>query len=213
MENSVCASRTPARNCPVVCLAMKPVGEPDAGDRPVRFDERGWETERCRMAQATAPILDSTDGSSLSQAIQNGSVRLQAVDTWQSALLVGGRARDARPQPDHWRVLPPSSATIRASTSGRVWSHHCPEASARESHSSARAHRPVLMRASRTRRTGSALTLWLWGGQATTLSEPRKKSCMRHGPGSGGSLAALARSQRQKDPTRAGGLASLISRP
>jgi hypothetical protein len=22
-------------------------------------DERGWETERCRMAQATAPILDS----------------------------------------------------------------------------------------------------------------------------------------------------------
>ena len=25
---------------------MKPVGEPDAGDRHVRFDERGWETER-----------------------------------------------------------------------------------------------------------------------------------------------------------------------
>jgi hypothetical protein len=39
---------------------VKPVGEPDAGDRHVRFDERGWETERCRMAQATAPILDST---------------------------------------------------------------------------------------------------------------------------------------------------------
>src|SRR5262245_16260452 len=43
-----------------VCLTMKPVGEPDAGDRHVRFDERGWETERCRMAEATAPILDST---------------------------------------------------------------------------------------------------------------------------------------------------------
>jgi len=41
---------------------MKPVGEPDAGNRHVRFDERGWETERCRMAQATAPILDSTRG-------------------------------------------------------------------------------------------------------------------------------------------------------
>src|SRR5438445_7096183 len=27
---------------------------------PVRFDERGRETERCRMAQATAPFLDST---------------------------------------------------------------------------------------------------------------------------------------------------------
>ena len=24
-------------------------------------DERGWETERCRMAQATAPLFDSTD--------------------------------------------------------------------------------------------------------------------------------------------------------
>jgi hypothetical protein len=30
----------------LVCHAMKPVGEPDAGDRHVRFDERGWETER-----------------------------------------------------------------------------------------------------------------------------------------------------------------------
>ena len=44
-----------------VCLTMKPVGEPDALIGHVRFDERGWETERCRMAQATAPILDSTD--------------------------------------------------------------------------------------------------------------------------------------------------------
>jgi hypothetical protein len=33
-----------------VYLAVKPVGEPDAGDRHARFDERGWETERCRMA-------------------------------------------------------------------------------------------------------------------------------------------------------------------
>jgi hypothetical protein len=44
-----------------VYLAVKPVGKPDAGNRLVRFDERGWETERCRMAQATAPILDSTE--------------------------------------------------------------------------------------------------------------------------------------------------------
>ena len=36
--------------CPVVCLAVKPVGEPDAGDRHVRFDERGWETERWPLA-------------------------------------------------------------------------------------------------------------------------------------------------------------------
>jgi len=39
---------------------VKPVGEPDALIGHVRFDERGWETERCRGAQATAPILDST---------------------------------------------------------------------------------------------------------------------------------------------------------
>ena len=43
-----------------VCLTTKPVGEPDAGNPHVRFDERGWETERCRMAQATAPVLNST---------------------------------------------------------------------------------------------------------------------------------------------------------
>jgi hypothetical protein len=41
-------------------LVMKPVGEPDAGDRHVRFDERGWETERCHTPCATAPMLDST---------------------------------------------------------------------------------------------------------------------------------------------------------
>src|SRR5580704_4545561 len=45
---------------PDVCLTMKPVGKPDAGNPHVRFDERGGETERCRMAQATAPVLDST---------------------------------------------------------------------------------------------------------------------------------------------------------
>ena len=41
-------------------FTVKSVGEPDAGNRHVRFDERGWETGRCRMAQATAHILDST---------------------------------------------------------------------------------------------------------------------------------------------------------
>src|SRR6516165_6975711 len=54
------ASRTPTPCSPAVYLTVKPVGEPDAGDRHVRFDERGWETERCLTAQATAPILDST---------------------------------------------------------------------------------------------------------------------------------------------------------
>jgi hypothetical protein len=31
----------------------------DAGNRHGQFDERGRETGRCRMAQVTAPILDS----------------------------------------------------------------------------------------------------------------------------------------------------------
>ena len=38
---------------------VKPVGKPDAGNRHVRFDERGWETGR-RSASVLAPILDST---------------------------------------------------------------------------------------------------------------------------------------------------------
>ena len=51
-----------------VCLRTKPVGEPDAGNPHVRFDERGWETERCSMAQATAPILDESPIRELSEA-------------------------------------------------------------------------------------------------------------------------------------------------
>jgi hypothetical protein len=39
---------------------MNPVGEPDAGNLQVRFDERGGETERLPQAQATAPLFDST---------------------------------------------------------------------------------------------------------------------------------------------------------
>jgi hypothetical protein len=55
---------------------MKPVGEPDALIGHVRFDERGWETERCHMAQATAPILDSTIASFRGDAaIQSLSAR------------------------------------------------------------------------------------------------------------------------------------------
>ena len=50
-----------------VYLAVKPVGKPDAGNRLVRFDERGWETERCRMAQATAPILDLYEGAAVKE--------------------------------------------------------------------------------------------------------------------------------------------------
>src|SRR3954447_21714310 len=51
---------TRARAVIAVGLAVKPVGKPDAGNPHVRFDERGRETGCCHMAQATAPVLDST---------------------------------------------------------------------------------------------------------------------------------------------------------
>ena len=53
---------------------MKPVGEPYAGNPHVRFDERGWETERCHMAQATAPILNSTKREVLMRAYNVSSL-------------------------------------------------------------------------------------------------------------------------------------------
>ena len=64
-ENSACCVSDACILAAAVCLAMKPVGKPDAGNPHVRFDERGEETERCRTAQATAPFLDSTRSSGL----------------------------------------------------------------------------------------------------------------------------------------------------
>ena len=60
MENAVCCVSNVYPTGHAVCLTVKSVGEPDALIGHVRFDERGWETERCRMVQATAPILDFT---------------------------------------------------------------------------------------------------------------------------------------------------------
>jgi len=45
----------------VVGFAVKPVGKPDAGNRHVRFDERGRETEPLAKPHATAPFPDSTE--------------------------------------------------------------------------------------------------------------------------------------------------------
>ena len=55
-KNGMTKGRQKWRDAP---LTKKAPYKPDAGDRHVRFDERGWETGRCQMAQATAPILDS----------------------------------------------------------------------------------------------------------------------------------------------------------
>src|SRR6266478_4938112 len=54
-------SNNARQKCRDAPLTKKAPYKPDALIGHVRFDERGWETERCRMAQATAPILDSTE--------------------------------------------------------------------------------------------------------------------------------------------------------
>ena len=43
----------------------KSVGKPDAGNQPVRFDERGTETGLMPLSSAPAPFLDSTPRSTL----------------------------------------------------------------------------------------------------------------------------------------------------
>src|SRR5262249_21548765 len=63
------ASRTLAPDCHVECLAMKLVGELDAGNRHVQFDERGRETEcwpsapshraRPRLYQSVSPRMSA----------------------------------------------------------------------------------------------------------------------------------------------------------
>jgi hypothetical protein len=75
-----------------VCLTMKPVGGPDALIGHVRFDERGWETERCRMAQATAPILDSTFASNelCAQDVRNLGMSGLAADAKSTRMTQGG---------------------------------------------------------------------------------------------------------------------------
>src|SRR5437588_1957471 len=82
MGNAAAAPRTPTLVPRAVCLTVKPVGEPYAGNPHVRFDERGWETERCRMAQATAPILDSTEATDTTAS--NFQSLLAELRTWMN---------------------------------------------------------------------------------------------------------------------------------
>ena len=69
-------------------LMVKPVGEPDAGNPHVRFDERGRETGP-RCAPVPAPFLDSTEH-------RIGSVRIPEGDTENSRGQVPAR-RDVAP--------------------------------------------------------------------------------------------------------------------
>src|SRR5215813_13646083 len=132
-----------------VCLTMKLVGEPDAGDRHVWFDERGWETERCRMAQVTAPILDSAKADmaialsdvcfsnrptevKLFQAIQHSSI-----DVAHGLALLFGLGTRALPSWDsktRWNnLLRDLAVEVTAGSSGHT---NSPHPSSREGHHS-----------------------------------------------------------------------------
>src|SRR3979409_93508 len=97
-----CKGRPKWRDAP---LTKKAPYKPDALIGHVRFDERGWETERCRMAQATAPILDSTF-SDLAQcltgvrnALQSGHRREQHSELFKEVTLNRGRPISSASEP------------------------------------------------------------------------------------------------------------------
>src|SRR5882672_11492033 len=96
--------------------AMKPVAEPDAGNRHVRFDERGWETGRLAKPQATASILDSTHSTRATS--RNRIETAPARETVRRGCLRGHDAVFAR---DHgMRVHLAASASRRRTTLGWV---------------------------------------------------------------------------------------------
>ena len=99
----IAAPGTPAAHCGAVCLAMKPVGEPDAVAPHVRFDERGWETGCCRKARITAPILDSTDSAA--------ACPTQVRPVTGAELSSSARARRSRPTADARRCSGQSPLT------------------------------------------------------------------------------------------------------
>ena len=58
--SSACCTSSACTLGHAVGLETKPVGEPDAGNRHVRFDERGEETERWSQSDPKPPRLSST---------------------------------------------------------------------------------------------------------------------------------------------------------
>ena len=122
------------------------------------------------------------DCSSPAQAVQNGSVRSMPSTTWQSAPVGGGPASGATRRSDHRVVGPLRPPRSSHPLSGRGPNRHCSGARGRVIRSLARARRrcrfqarrPPVMRASRTRRTASALCRC--AGQAITDNDPEVKT-------------------------------------
>src|ERR1700749_142553 len=95
------ASRTPAPDCHVECLAMKLVGELDAGNRRVQFDERGRETECWSLAPnyRARPRLYRSIGRMNPSSVHHHNPRPDAL-----------AEKSARAKPDVW--LTPDSGGV-----------------------------------------------------------------------------------------------------
>jgi hypothetical protein len=110
---------TRARAVIAVGLAVKPVGKPDAGNPHVRFDERGRETGCCRMAQATAPVLDSTCAST-ARIIYGGRFHPESCRLIRKLTSgLAGRPAGSKPR-DKGRLGRPSDPTGRNVSEVRV---------------------------------------------------------------------------------------------
>jgi len=76
--------------CPVVCLAVKPVGEPDSGNRDLRFDERRWETGRWPLApsyRAHLRLYLRVSAATSVMTVAIGGASRRRVDTVQTSRL------------------------------------------------------------------------------------------------------------------------------
>ena len=81
---------------------MKPVGKPDAGNRHVRFDERGWETGRRQDVNARAHPRLYLPIFRVVPILQCGNRRRQNIDA------------------DHVNQFEPQQASHSASTPGNT---------------------------------------------------------------------------------------------
>src|ERR1700756_2585850 len=114
------ASRTPAPDCHVECLAMKLVGELDAGNRHVQFDERGRETECWPSAPShrARPRLYLSSGSRMS-AIRSLS-GVERTRRGQSSLVANDAVDGAHSAASKChRVVALEQTTLRGAVHGR----------------------------------------------------------------------------------------------
>ena len=92
-----------ARKVAGVCLAMKPVGKPDAGNLHVRFDERGGERSVAAWPKPPRPSStllrrqknDAADAAGICEAVTRPSMRFVGVRTLENqAALMHHKARE-----------------------------------------------------------------------------------------------------------------------